>query len=264
MSEMPVSNKVRKVVEESEEVRTVFFERGVPGAIPGQFVMVWLPGVDEKPFALSYLNGQAAITVQRRGKFTEEVFRLREGSFIGVRGPYGNGFEVVGERQCIVAGGVGVAPLAPLAEKLAKRKPIIIMGASSKRKLIFRERMERVGKVRYATDDGSLGRKGFATDLLEEVVGEVDVVYGCGPELMLKKVFEICRKNKVECQLSLERYMHCGFGVCGSCAVDGYRVCADGPVFSSKKLSKMSEFGRFARLKYGKKVSLNEYYGWRE
>jgi len=264
MSDMPVSNKVREVVEESEEVRTVFFERGVPGAIPGQFIMVWLPGVDEKPLALSYLNGEAAVTVQRRGKFTEEIFKLKKGDYVGVRGPYGNGFDVVGEKPCIIAGGIGIAPLAPLAEKIAKKKPIIIIGASSKEKLIFRKRMERVGRVVYATDDGSVGRKGFATDLLEEVIGEVDVVYGCGPERMLKKVFEICRKSKVECQLSLERYMHCGFGVCGSCAVDGYRVCADGPVFSSKELSKMTEFGEFARLKDGKKVSLEEYYKWRE
>ncbi|QLJ53257.1 MAG: Dihydroorotate dehydrogenase (NAD(+)), electron transfer subunit [Candidatus Fermentimicrarchaeum limneticum] len=267
MSDMPVSNRVRKVVKESEEVRTIFLEDNVPGAIPGQFVMVWLPGVDEKPYALSYMDGEAAVTVQRRGKFTDEIFKLKKGDYIGVGGPYGNGFDVdVCKRPCIIAGGIGIAPLAPLAEKLARKKPIIIMGAATKEKLIFRERMEKVCKVEHTTDDGSCGRKCFASDILEEVIEKcrVDVVYGCGPEMMLKRVFEICRKNRVECQLSLERYMHCGLGVCGSCAVDGYRVCVDGPVFSSKQLSRMSEFGRFARLKYGKKVGLSEYYAWRE
>lgn len=267
MSDMPVSNRVRKVVEENKEVRTIFLEGNMPGAIPGQFVMVWLPGVDEKPLALSYMNGENAVTVQKKGKFSEEIFKLKKGSYIGVRDPYGNGFDVdICKRPCIIAGGIGAAPLAPLAEKLAKKKPVIIMGAATDRKFIFKERMEKVGKVEYATDDGSCGRKCFASDILGEVVerNNIDVVYGCGPEMMLKKVFEVCKKKEVECQLSLERYMHCGLGVCGSCVVDGFRVCVDGPVFSSKQLSKMSEFGRFARLKYGKKVSLSEYYSWRE
>jgi len=265
MTDMPVSNIVKKVVEENKEVRTIFLEGNIPGAIPGQFVMVWLPEVDEKPLALSYMNGETAVTVQRKGKFSKEIFKLKKGDYFGVRGPYGNGFDVdVCKRPCIIAGGLGMAPLAPLAEKLAKKKPVVIMGAGSREKLIFMKRMEKAGGVKCATDDGSFGRKGFATDLLEEVIGRVDVVYGCGPEVMLKKAYEICRKNKVECQLSLERYMHCGFGVCGSCAIDGFRVCIDGPVFSSKQLSKMTEFGKFARLKYGKKVSLNEYYTWRE
>jgi len=266
MSDMPVSNRVRKVVEENKETRTIFLEEGMPGAIPGQFVMVWLPRVDEKPFALSYLNGEAAVTVQRKGKFSEGIFRLKKGDYVGVRGPYGNGFDVECSKPCIIAGGIGIAPLAPLAEKLAKKKPVIIMGAGSEGKLIFRKRLEKIGKVEYATDDGSCGKKCFASDVLEGVIKRegIDVVYGCGPEMMLKKVFEICKKRKVECRLSLERYMHCGFGVCGSCAIDGYRVCVDGPVFSSKQLSKMTEFGEFARLKYGKKVSLSEYYLWRE
>lgn len=267
MSDMPVSNKVRKVVDENKEVKTIFLEENIPGAIPGQFVMVWLPRVDEKPFALSYMNGEAAITVQRKGKFTDALLGLKKGDYIGVRGPYVNGFDVdVCKKPCIIAGGMGIAPLAPLAEKLAKKKPVIILGASSKEKLIFVERMKRVCRMEQTTDDGSCGRKCFASDILEGVIKKynVDAVYGCGPELMLKRVFEICKKNKVECQLSLERYMHCGFGVCGSCAIDDYRVCVDGPVFSSKQLEKMSEFGRFARLKYGKKVSLNEYYSWRE
>jgi len=267
MSEMPVSNIVKKVVEENKEVRTIFLENNIPGVMPGQFVMVWLPDVDEKPLALSYLNGEAAITVQRKGKFTDELFKLKKGDYIGMRGPYGNGFDVdVCKKPCIIAGGLGMVPLAPLAEKLARKKPVIIMGAASNGKFIFKKRMERVGKVECTTDDGSCGRKCFASDVLEEVITreKVDVVYGCGPEMMLKKVYEICRKNKVECQLSLERYMHCGFGVCGSCAIDGFRVCIDGPVFSSKQLSKMTEFGKFARLKYGKKVGLSEYYNWRE
>jgi dihydroorotate dehydrogenase electron transfer subunit len=229
--------------------------------------MVWLPGVDEKPLALSYINSEAGVTVQKKGRFAQEIFKLKKGDYIGVRGPYGNGFDVdICKRPCIIAGGIGAAPLAPLVEKLAKKKPVIIMGASSKGRFIFRERMEKIGRVEYTSDDGSCGRKCFASDVLEGVIERerIDVVYGCGPEQMLKKVCEICRKKKIECQLSLERYMHCGLGMCGSCAIDGFRVCVDGPVFSSKQLERMTEFGKVARLKYGKKVGLNEYYSWRE
>jgi dihydroorotate dehydrogenase electron transfer subunit len=267
MSDMPVSNIVKKVVRENKEVRTIFLEERIAGAVPGQFVMVWLPGVDEKPLALSYVNGESAVTVQKKGEFTEGIFRLKKGDYIGVRGPCGNGFDVDAcSKPCIIAGGIGIAPLAPLAEKLASKKPVVIMGAASNSKFVFKKRMEEIGGVEHTTDDGSCGRKCFASDILEEIIEKegIDVVYGCGPELMLKRVFEICKKKEVGCQLSLERYMHCGFGVCGSCAIDGYRVCVDGPIFSLKQLEKMTEFGKFARLKYGKKVSLNDYYSWRE
>ena len=79
----------------------------------------------------------------------------------------------------------------------------------------------------------------------------------------MKKVLEICNKHKVECEASLERYMSCGFGICGKCAINNKLVCIDGPVFNSKQLSKMSEFGNFARLKSGRRVTINEYYSYR-
>lgn len=265
MVEIPISNKVKKIVDENETVRTVFFEKRVEGATPGRFVMVWLPDVDEKPLSLSYLDGESAVTVQKKGKFSEAFLKLRRGDFIGDRGPYGRGFEIHEyKRPCIVAGGMGILPLAPLAEKIADLNPIIIVGAASKDKMVFTTRMDRIADVIYVTDDGSFGSKGLSTDPLSKVIGKVDIVFGCGPEAMLKKVFEICRKNNVKCQLFLERYMRCGFGACGSCAIDGFIVCKDGPVFDSEELGQMREFGSVARLKTGKIVSLKDYYSWRE
>ena len=113
------------------------------------------------------------------------------------------------------------------------------------------------------TDDGSFGRKGFTTDVLEEFLSKnkyKKIVYTCGPELMMKKVFEICNKYKVECEASLERYMACGFGICGKCMVNDKIVCVDGPIFNSKQLSKLSEYGKFARLKSGRKVNIKGYH----
>ena len=118
------------------------------------------------------------------------------------------------------------------------------------------------------TDDGSCGKKGYTTDVLEELLSEKRkkfakskffpnlTVYTCGPEMMMKRVFEICSEYKVECEASLERYMACGFGVCGKCMINDKIVCIDGPIFNSKELMKLSEFGNFARLKSGRKVMI--------
>jgi dihydroorotate dehydrogenase electron transfer subunit len=112
--------------------------------------------------------------------------------------------------------------------------------------------------VIITTDDGSLGIRGFTTDALKGLLKEesFDCVYTCGPEMMMKKVFGLCKEFGVECQASLERYMKCGIGVCGQCCIDGLRVCKDGPVFSSEQLRKLDEFGVFERNKSGCKVYL--------
>ena len=117
----------------------------------------------------------------------------------------------------------------------------------------------------FCTDDGSFGFKGFVSKKLEEVLKEkkFKAVYCCGPELMIKSIFNICEKHNIEMQASLERYMKCSFGVCGSCALGPYFVCRDGPVFDSKQLRQVGDFGKYAKLKSGKKVTLKKFYEWR-
>ena len=80
---------------------------------------------------------------------------------------------------------------------------------------------------------------------------------------MIKKIFDICEKNKIELQASLERFCKCGIGICGSCVINDQLVCKDGPVFNSKQIRKLTELGKFARLKSGKKVPIKEYYDYR-
>lgn len=258
MSELPEAVRIRRIVNENPYVKTFFLDKKIE-AEPGQFVMAWIPGTDEKPFSLSYAGSRAGITVEKKGRFTEQLFGLGPGDMIGIRGPYGKGFPV-GKGGCIVAGGCGIAPLAVLTERM--ENPFLIMGARSSERIIFSKRFR---DAHIVTDDGSEGRKGFTTEALADALGEEDIgtVYTCGPEIMMKKVFDLCESRKVKCYVSLERFMKCGFGVCGQCEINGYRVCKDGPVFSSEQLRRMEDFGKRARLKSGKNVPLSEYGEWR-
>ncbi|MFH1848766.1 MAG: dihydroorotate dehydrogenase electron transfer subunit [archaeon] len=248
--EAPAITKIIQVVNENPGVKTFFLERKIH-AMPGQFMMVWLPGIDEKPFSLSGIGKDTSITVLKRGRFTEEMFRLNPGDRIGIRGPYGKGFSE-SKDSCVVAGGVGIAPLLPM---MKKTKPIVIFGAKTRDEIICRKELSRLN-ARIFTDDGSEGSHGFATNGLQEALNKnkVRMVYTCGPEIMMKKVLDICTENKVECEASLERYMKCGLGICGACAADGQRVCRDGPVFNSEQLQQIKDFGNSHLLKSGKNV----------
>ncbi len=246
----PVNAVISKVVEETPTIRTFFFDTSFKPE-PGQFVMAWIRGVDEIPMALSYNN---AITVQKVGNATSALFELGIGDSIGIRGPFGNGFELKGENILLIAGGVGAAPLSPLAEKASSQglKVTTLLGAKTKEELVFRERFEAAGPVMVATDDGSVGKHGFVTQLIPEQEN-YDQIYCCGPEIMMKKVLDKVEPGKA--QFSLHRYIKCGLGICGACCVDGLRVCKDGPVFGGEVLRK-SEFGIYRRNECGERVRI--------
>ena len=225
---------------------------------PGQFIMMWLPGVDEKPFVASFLDGQRfGVTVHVRGRFTTAVRELSAGALVGFRGPYGRGFSgwpEQGEGVALIAGGCGMAPLALLAERLPRAT--LVQGAPTAEELLFTERFP--SQVAW-TEDGSAGRRGVPTDWLREAVGrrELGAVYTCGPEAMMVAVVEMCRKGGVPCQASLERYMKCGIGICGQCECDGRLVCLDGPVFTGEELAAMPSFGRATRSATGQVIPLS-------
>ncbi|MCK4284154.1 MAG: hypothetical protein KAX44_07540, partial [Candidatus Brocadiae bacterium] len=179
---LPVVLTVAEVKRENDEMATVFFpvpdtqEAARDGLdltsfAPGQFFMVWLPRLDEKPYAIAYLDeGRFGITVQRRGPFSTRLCRLEPGSRAGLRGPFGRGFWNVedyaaSERVALVGGGCGMAVLAVLADKLPRAA--IVQGARSANLLLYVDRFE--GQVVF-TDDGSAGRRGFPTEWLEEQV----------------------------------------------------------------------------------------------
>src|SRR3974390_2200207 len=113
----PISAEILEIVEETPTIRT--FRLDTSGWLrgrPGQYLMVWARGVDEVPMTLSYDDG---ITVQAVGDASKAMFKLQKGDTVGIRGPYGNGWALVGEDILLISGGVGSAPLAPLAEKAA-------------------------------------------------------------------------------------------------------------------------------------------------
>jgi dihydroorotate dehydrogenase electron transfer subunit len=173
-----------------------------------------------------------------------------------------------------VAGGCGMAPLAPLVEAFDKNNKmdkniLFIHGARSKEFILYPHRFDTQRQI--CTDDGSEGHRGFVTDLLEQEIWArekteekpLEMVYACGPEIMMHRVFLLCESFGIPCQVSLERYMRCGFGVCGACVCGKQVVCKDGPVFDSDRLRTMDDFNRTALLKSGKPVDMDRYFSWR-
>src|SRR3989338_8905408 len=168
MLDYPVGIAINEILNENSNVKTFVLDAQLD-AKPGQFVMVWVPRIDEKPFSLSKISGNIAITVQKKGKATEKMHEMCAGEILGIRGPYGNGFDVSkANNACIVAGGIGVAPLVPLAEAL--QNPKFILGARTKNDLLFEERLKKCSELYITTDDGSAGKKGFNTQALERLL----------------------------------------------------------------------------------------------
>ena len=233
--------------------------------LPGQFVMVWIPGIGEKPFVPMKTEGEISLVIREKGNFTKKLCGLEKGAMIGIRGPLGKGFTTKGVKKALlVGGGVGAAPLARLAEELKRNKCRVdtITGARCGEQVILSGIFRKCGNLCIATDNGGTGKKANAVDMLAEFAGKekYDLVYVCGPEIMMKKALEYCLKNKINAEFSLERFMKCGMGICGQCAFDDLLVCKDGPVFDAKQLAKSKEFGKFAYNKAGKKVTIEEFY----
>jgi dihydroorotate dehydrogenase electron transfer subunit len=248
--------KIISCVTESRDTKTFGFTmKGRAKA--GQFIMVWLPGVDEIPMSLSSVGRTKSITVKAIGEATNALHKLKVDDIIGIRGPYGNGFSVKkNEKVLAVGGGVGISALMPLIRAFGADT---VIGARTKAEVIMETETKKYsGNVKVSTDDGSYGFKGNAVQLAKEMMnsGRYDLVVGCGPEVMLYHLHKACADIGVRCQLSLERFMKCGAGLCGSCAMDGMRVCEDGPVFDSEEITKLKEFGRIKRDPSGSKVKL--------
>lgn len=256
-------------------VRTFTFDASL-GARPGQFIMVWLPGVDEVPMSVAYDDGaNMKITFFAVGDMTEKLAESKVGDLVGLRGPFGTFYEwEPGEHIVLVAGGYGAAPMYFVARSAVEHGCTleVIVGARSKEHLLYIDELESLPhtSVHVATNDGSDGYKGFNVDILEKLLQAspedkkkrskkdampIDKVFACGPEMMLKRVSEISHKYQVPSQLSLERYMKCGYGLCGNCTVDplGIRICTDGPVVKNDLCLKIEEFGKYHRDDLGKK-----------
>ncbi len=262
----PQMMKIINITNENSSVKTFFFEHDLKSQ-PGQFVMLWIPGVDQKPFSIVYDDGkQFGLSIFAVGPLSKKLFELNVGDRVGITGPFGKGFSVKPNTHYImVGGGYGAGPLGLLAERLTATDSTVdfCVGARTKDLLLFEERIAKLPytTVRTATNDGSSGHTGFITDILEECLNTPHhrpvLVVTCGPELMEKKVLDICNEHGVDAEISIERYMKCGFNICGQCCVDGtgMALCSQGPVVSSKLANQITEFGKYHRDKSGKKIN---------
>ena len=257
-------------------------------AKPGQFVHVLIGGdtLLRRPFSIHSVSCSRSavsgieILYKVVGRGTELLSKKKSGESLDIIGPLGNGFKLpvtprlrsgqasYGLRvtNVLIAGGMGVAPLVFLAEKLSnpkahsptcperkRGKPTALIGARDKNSLVCVNEFKKLGcDVKIATDDGSAGHKGFVSELLKKELtahpstllgtssSQPTALYACGPNPMLKEIARICKENKIDCQVSLEEKMACGVGACLGCAVmtkDGYKMaCKDGPVFNAEEI----------------------------
>ena len=258
---------IKKIISETPKIKTFCFSHKLKSK-PGQFVMLWVPDAGQKPFSISDDNGKEfSLTVFKRGKVTEKLFTMSSGDKIGIFGPYGTSFKIKPNlHYIIIAGGYGTAPLKFLAEKISQTTNSTIgfcLGAKNKNFLLFENELQKIPrlKLRIATNDGSKGHHGNVSELLPALLessstAQNRMVAVCGPELMEKRVLNFCNQYKIPCEISIERYIKCGVGVCGQCAVDGSGICLckEGPVVSRKVANKITEFGFYARNSSGLKV----------
>lgn len=220
-------------------------------AQPGQFVMIknemgstYL----RRPFGVADVNQESnslLLIYRRAGKGTQELARLSAGADISVEGPLGNGFSFKDDgRTLLIGGGVGIAPLIytarHFAEKMPDYKPVILLGVRNHKELFWSSFVEKYSeRLVFTTDDGSYGRRGFAIDAIPDILREypdIKHIKVCGPTIMMKGIAELAAKEGVECEVSLEKRMACGIGVCLGCTFAGksgrrWKVCTDGPVF---------------------------------
>ncbi|MFX0034744.1 MAG: dihydroorotate dehydrogenase electron transfer subunit [Candidatus Hermodarchaeota archaeon] len=251
--------KIESVFTHSPEIKSFILrnERIAKAYRPGMFVILWLPDIDFLPMSISNIKGNLLeVTVQKIGEGTTKLFELKEGDKIGIRGPFGNSWNYEdASKILIVGGGMGIAALTSLIEPLKhnKKNIIVTIGAKDETSLIFANRLiDLIPSTMCSTDDGSVGRKCFVTDTIEEILAKnkIDLIITCGPEIMMKKVLEIAESKKITIQTSLERKMKCGIGLCGSCCIgedNNITVCKDGPIFNSEQLKKFPQFGSYIK-----------------
>ncbi len=249
---------VKRIIELSETLRLIRFNENLDAG-PGQYVFLKVGNKNTKPFSVANDEDGLELVVRKVGETTSMIFDLKENSVVRVRGPYGKGFEFPeGKTVIYVGAGCGIAPVHHAATHHKGRK-IFVLGAKTKKELVYLDNFSRMGEVHTATDDGSHGYHGFVSDLLNIQLSKMDFgepyFFNCGPEIAMEKIHEI---ESREVSLNniyhlVERIVSCGVGICGKCSTpNGERSCVDGPVLSGVEFKP----GEYTRDKTGKKVEI--------
>ncbi len=228
---------------------------------PGQFSMLYMPGIGDIPVSVSAYSddGKALVhTVREVGAVSAALCAMKAGDWLGVRGPFGNGWPVdaAADRDLIViAGGLGLAPVRPAIQQAIDDsgrggKTVVFYGSRSPSALLFRDDLLQwavsgVAEVRTTVDraePGWRGNVGLVTSILDRAAFDAEsaVAFVCGPEVMMRfAVFDLLSRGLSADRifLSLERNMHCGIGLCGHCQLGPKFICTDGPVFPYSEIS---------------------------
>lgn len=245
-------------------------------ARPGQFLHLKIDNkvtILRRPFSIHKVSADMIYILFRvRGRGTKLLSQLKIGDILDIIGPLGNGFKISPQSTAhspqiniLVAGGMGVAPLVFLGEKLRKiqntnyrLQNLILLGAKNKSEVLAEQEFRKLGfNVRVATDDGSRGLKGTVVELLKKTLstnesgaqrslpaGDYQLstnIYACGPKEMFYEIAKIIKRyRRINCQVSFEQFMGCGLGICCGCSIEtkqGYKkLCKDGPVFDIKNI----------------------------
>ncbi|WP_368492356.1 dihydroorotate dehydrogenase electron transfer subunit [Porphyromonas sp.] len=222
-------------------------DMSLPVCEPGQFVELHVKGCDgvflRRPISIYYSSESVVgLLIQVAGRGTEHLSKARVGDTINAILPLGNTFSAPqGKRPLLVGGGVGLAPMLSLGQKLKSQgfEPIYLLGGRSIDAFPDLSMFEGSGVLHLTTEDASRGEKGFVTNhsILKQ---EFSDVYVCGPTPMMKSVAKWAKSRAIRCEVSLENIMACGMGVCLCCVeptTKGHKcVCTDGPVFNTQDL----------------------------
>lgn len=209
---------------------------------PGQFINIQIDGLFlRRPISVCDCDENSVTIIYKVvGKGTEIMSKMAEGETLDVLSGLGNGFDTQkSQKPVLLGGGVGVPPMYKLAKELiAEGKEVtMIMGFNKADEIFYKDEFEALGaKVFVTTVDGSVGEKGFVTDVLKNL-SDYDYYYTCGPEPMLKAIYDTAKTSG---ELSFEERMGCGFGACMGCSCKtkygNKRICKDGPVLSSEEV----------------------------
>ena len=220
-------------------------------AVAGQFSMLQPKNtirILRRPISIhsvDKINGEMEYYYEVLGAGTKEFATLNAGDTINIQGPLGKGFDVAIENRNIVAvgGGLGIAPLKELLVQLQdKNKVVNIAGGRNAKHLSILSSFPSTIETLTSTDDGSMGHKGTVVDVLREHLKEnkVDIIYTCGPHVMMVAVARVAKEFGIRCQVSLEERMACGVKACMGCSIPTtkgmQKVCYDGPVFESEEV----------------------------
>lgn len=225
-------------------------------ACPGQFVNVRCPGDDSlilrRPISIMNADPEAGwfeIAFEIRGKGTRVLSTVSKGDVLDIMGPLGKGFDFSQQfnRIAVIGGGIGIYPLYFLGKRASNCEIDVFMGYRCADRVVLNNEFDREGcSIYLATDDGSAGYSGYITSLFRKIYepGRYDMIYVCGPEIMIRTVAGMLGEEKSICQISLEERMGCGIGACLVCSCEvntgeaGARktVCKDGPVFRASEL----------------------------